>query len=105
LLKDHNSVIDLKPATRKLMVTAQSRINSALQWGLGIGLEQQFDVASDPNFLWHWGDNGSWKNFVLAHPETKSAIVMFTNGSRGLNVANRVMTAATGRQHAAFLWL
>lgn len=105
LLEDRNAAIDLKPATRKLMFTAQSRINSALQWGLGIGLEQQFDVASDPNFLWHWGDNGSWKNFVLAHPETKSAIVVFTNGSRGLNVAQRVMTAATGRQHAAFLWL
>ena len=105
LLENHNAAIDLKPATRKLMFTAQSRINSALQWGLGIGLEQQFDVASDPNFLWHWGDNGSWKNFVLAHPESKSAIVVFTNGSRGLNVANRVMTAATGRQHAAFLWL
>jgi len=105
LLENHNAAIDLKPATRKLMFTPQSRINSALQWGLGIGLEQQFDVASDPNFLWHWGDNGSWKNFVLAHPESKSAIVVFTNGSRGLNVANRVMTAATGRQHAAFLWL
>jgi CubicO group peptidase (beta-lactamase class C family) len=105
LLEDRKPAIDLKPATRKLMFTAQSRINSALQWGLGIGLEQQFDVASDPNFLWHWGDNGSWKNFVLAHPETKSAIVIFTNGSRGLNVANRVMTAATGRLHAAFLWL
>jgi CubicO group peptidase (beta-lactamase class C family) len=105
LLENHNSAIDLKPATRKVMFTAQSRINSALQWGLGIGLEQQFDVASDPNFLWHWGDNGSWKNFMLAHPETKSAIVIFTNGSRGLNVAQRVMTAATGRQHAAFLWL
>ena len=105
LLEDHSAAIDLKPATRKLMFTAQSRINSALQWGLGIGLEQQFDVASDPNFLWHWGDNGSWKNFVLAHPETKSAIVIFTNGSRGLNVAQRVMTAATGREHAAFLWL
>lgn len=105
LLDNHNAVIDLKPATRKLMFTAQSRINSALQWGLGIGLEQQFDVAGDPSFLWHWGDNGSWKNFVLAHPATKSAIVIFTNGSRGLNVANRVMTAATGRQHAAFLWL
>jgi len=87
------------------LFTQAARSPDRSQGGLGIGLEQQFDVASDPNFLWHWGDNGSWKNFVLAHPESKSAIVVFTNGSRGLNVANRVMTAATGRQHAAFLWL
>ena len=105
LLDDHTSAVDLKPATRKLMVTQQSRINRALGWGLGIGLEQQSDAAGDPNFLWHWGDNGSWKNFVLAHPATKSAVVVFTNGSRGLNVANRVIAAATGQSHAAFLWL
>ena len=105
LLEKHNEVVDLAPATRKSMVTPQSRINRALQWGLGIGLEQQPGAVGDPNFLWHWGDNGSWKNFVLAHPATRSAIVVFTNGSRGINVANRVITAATGQSHAAFLWL
>ena len=105
LLEKHNAVVDLTPATRKLMITQQSRINRALGWGLGIGIELQADAAGDPNFLWHWGDNGPWKNFVLAHPESKSAVVVFTNGSRGLNVANRVITAATGRSHEAFLWL
>jgi CubicO group peptidase (beta-lactamase class C family) len=105
LLDDRNSAVDLKPATRKLMFTQHSRINRALGWGLGIGLEQQPDAAGDPNFLWHWGDNGAWKNFVLVHPTTKSAIVVFTNGSRGLNVSQRVITAATGQPHVAFLWL
>jgi CubicO group peptidase (beta-lactamase class C family) len=105
LLENHNAAVDLKPETRKLMTTQQSRINSALAWGLGIGLERQADAAGDPNFLWHWGDNGAWKNFVLAHAGTKSAIVVFTNGSRGLNVAQRIITAATGQAHAAFLWL
>jgi hypothetical protein len=87
------------------MTTPKTRINRALSWGLGIGLEQQAAGSADPDYLWHWGDNGPWKNFVLAHPATRSAIVVFTNGSRGLNIANRVMTAATGQQHAAFLWL
>ncbi|HKN66736.1 MAG TPA: hypothetical protein VJW73_10685, partial [Gemmatimonadaceae bacterium] len=57
------------------------------------------------NYIWQWGDNGSWKNFVLAHPATRSGIVIFTNGSRGLNVAQRVVTAATGSDHEAFWWL
>jgi hypothetical protein len=47
----------------------------------------------------------SVKNFVLAHPASRSAIVAFTNGSRGLNVAQRIATAATGLDHAAFWWL
>ena len=105
LLENHNPQVDLKPATRTAMRTPQSRINRALGWGLGIGIEQQPDMTGDPNFLWHWGDNGQWKNFVLVHPATKSAIVVFTNGSRGMNVCQRVITAATGQPHVAFLWL
>jgi hypothetical protein len=39
------------------------------------------------------------------HPASRSAIVAFTNGSGGLNVAQRIATAATGLDHAAFWWL
>jgi CubicO group peptidase (beta-lactamase class C family) len=95
------AAVDLKPATRAAMLASQMRINSALAWGLGWGLERQ----GGEDYAWHWGDNGSWKNFVLVHPASRSAIVMFTNGSRGLNVARGVMRAATGEDHAAFLWL
>jgi len=105
LLDEHNAQVDLRPETRRLMTTPKTRINRALSWGLGIGLEQQSSGSADPDYLWHWGDNGAWKNFVLAHPATKSALVVFTNGARGLNIANRIMTAATGQQHVAFLWL
>jgi CubicO group peptidase (beta-lactamase class C family) len=114
LLSDGNSAVDLQPGTRQQMLRAQIRLNDALSWGLGWGLERQVAGRSagrdeperkDPNYVWHWGDNGNWKNFVLAHPATRSAIVIFTNGSRGLNVAQRIVTAATGEEHAAFLWL
>ena len=42
-------------------------MNSALNWGLGIGLEH----VEGANYLWQWGDNGGWKNFILAHPPTR----------------------------------
>ena len=105
--------VGLRRGTFEAMLTPQSRINSALSWGLGWGLELP-SLTADPShaatdsatrYMWHWGDNGSWKNFVLAHPATRSAIVVFTNGSRGLHVAERIVTAATGIDHAAFLWL
>jgi CubicO group peptidase (beta-lactamase class C family) len=113
LLNGGPAAVALKDETRRAMLTPQVRLNSALAWGLGWGIEQEpvrpaagggkRDTASE--YLWHWGDNGSWKNFVLVHPASRSALVMFTNGARGLNLAQRVTSAATGRDHASFLWL
>ncbi len=84
-----------------MMQSAQSRINGALSWGLGWGLEREHDR----DYLWHWGDNGAWKNFVLVHPASRSAIVVFTSGASGLRVSERIIDAASGHQHAAFLWV
>ena len=87
--------------SRRLMFTSHTPINSALSWGLGLGQEKH----AEQSYGWHWGDNGSWKNFMLVDPATRSGVALFTNGSRGLNLAARVMTAATGSDHEAFLWL
>jgi hypothetical protein len=37
--------------------------------------------------LWHWGDNGSFKAFVIAEPKTKAGVVMFANSEHGLEIA------------------
>ena len=83
------------------MTSTQTRINSALSWGLGIGLEED----ANRKYLWHWGDNGNWKNFLLVHPDSRSAIVIFTNGAGGMRIAERVITSASGHEHSAFVWL
>jgi len=41
-------------------------INEFLGWGLGWAIER----ASGHTYLWQWGDNGGFKNFVLAEPST-----------------------------------
>jgi CubicO group peptidase (beta-lactamase class C family) len=114
LLSEGPAQIALKPETRRTMLTAQIRINSALGWGLGLGIEAPASRAAratggrrgaDLGFVWQWGDNGSWKNLVLAHPASGSAVVVFTNGSRGLNLAQRIVGATTGLAHDLFLWL
>jgi hypothetical protein len=92
---------DLKPETRSSMMKPYSHINSALSWGLGWGIEEE----GGPRYLWQWGDNGGWKNVVMVHPESGSALVVFTNGSNGMRVVERVAKAATGRDHALFLWV
>ena len=67
----------------------------------GIGLEQ----AGGRKYVWHWGDNPGFKNFVVGEPATGSAIVLFTNGNAGQRVYERVIRARTGVDHPAFLWL
>ncbi len=52
---------NLAEATRREMLTPQQKINSALAWGLGIGLEQEQGEAC----FWHWG--GQW-NIQGIHP-------------------------------------
>jgi CubicO group peptidase (beta-lactamase class C family) len=79
----------------------QVTINEFLGWGLGWAIER----ASGHKYLWQWGDNGGYKNFVLAEPETGGAIFVFTNGDAGARVYDRVVTHATGHDHPALFWL
>jgi CubicO group peptidase (beta-lactamase class C family) len=44
--------------------------------------------------LWHWGDNGVFKAFVMADPARKSGVVMFANGQDALNVAKPIIDTA-----------
>jgi CubicO group peptidase (beta-lactamase class C family) len=89
--------------TRGAMLTPASPVNRVHAWGLGWGLEHVPDTRQD--FAWHWGDNGYWKNFALVHPASRSAIVVFSNGSHGMRVVERVIGAATQEDLAAFLWI
>jgi CubicO group peptidase (beta-lactamase class C family) len=93
--------VDLRPATHGQMLVPQTKINSALSWGLGWGLES----AAGRDYIWHWGDNGTYKNFVLAHPASRSAVLVFTNGSNGMRIAEHIVVAASGLEHPAFDWL
>ena len=83
------------------MQTPISKVNSALFWGLGIGIEK----VERQQYLWQWGDNGGWKDFFLAQRISQTAVVVFTNGSNGVHVNERVIRAATGVEHPAFLWI
>jgi len=79
----------------------QVAINEFLGWGLGWAIER----ASGHTYLWQWGDNPGFKNFVLAEPATGGAIFVFTNGDSGARVYDRVLTHATGHDHPALFWL
>ena len=101
IVAPRGDALDLKPETRTLMMKPFSHVNSALSWGLGWGIEKQ----DGRRYLWQWGDNGGWKNVVIVHPESRSGLVVFTNGDHGMRVVERVARAATGLEHVLFLWI
>ena len=83
-----------------LMMTPQVKCNDAVQWGLGVGLE---DLGAR-RFAWQWGDNPGFKNIFFADPRQMKAMAVFTNGDRGARVYERVIRALTDEDHPAFLW-
>lgn len=96
-----NGGINLAPATRNAMFKPQVRLNSALQWGLGWGIQRD----EHGELLWHWGANNSFRNFVIADAANGRAIVVFTNSENGPRIYERVIVAVTGHDHPAFLWI
>lgn len=91
--------VPLTPATREAMVTPRIRINSALAWGLGWGIQQDEYGTT----LWQWGANNGFRNFVVADPANSRAIVVLTNSVNGPRVYERVIATLTGHDQPAFL--
>jgi CubicO group peptidase (beta-lactamase class C family) len=105
----------LKPDTLKQMETPQiavqqnctsncfdvAPLSTTVFWGLGVGLEK---TSAGPAF-WHWGDNGSFKAYMVGFPDRKSGLVMFTNSENGLIIADAVVRAALGADQPGLQWL
>jgi CubicO group peptidase (beta-lactamase class C family) len=93
--------LDLSPTTRRALSTPAVRLNSALWWGLGWGIQRD----EHGEVLWHWGANNSFRNFVIADATNGRAVVVFTNSENGPRLYERVIVAVTGHDHPAFLWI
>jgi CubicO group peptidase (beta-lactamase class C family) len=90
--------LDLSQASRTEMLSPQTKINDALAWGVGVGLEK----LKGQNLFWHWGDNGTYKAFMMGDPAKRSGVVVFTNGSNGHKMWRTVVAEATSADHPAF---
>jgi len=54
-----------------------------LYWGLGWGLQQ----TARGTAIWHWGDNGVFRAYVIGYPAEDAGLVYFTNSENGLAIA------------------
>jgi CubicO group peptidase (beta-lactamase class C family) len=82
----------------------QIRFRPLLGWGLGWGIERIGSLGGR-EYVWQWGDNGGYKNFVAAEPASGDAVFVFTNGDSGTRIYDRIVTHATGHDHPALFWV
>ncbi|QOY90961.1 serine hydrolase domain-containing protein [Paludibaculum fermentans] len=93
--------IALDPACRICVKQQPTELSKTLFWGLGWGIQREPKGI----LLWHWGDNGAFKAFVMADPAGKSGVVIFANGQDALNIAKPIIDIAMDADTLAFAWL
>lgn len=93
--------VALDPSCRICIKQEPKELSKTLFWGLGWGIQREHGSV----MLWHWGDNGVFKAFVMIDPTKKSGIVMFANGQDALEIAKPIIDRAMDTDSAAFAWL
>lgn len=105
----------LTKATARLMLTPQVRVGAGtnsidrppgspspyISWGLGWGLQTTDEGTS----IWHWGDNGDNKSYVVAFDRPKTGVVVFTDSANGLSIMREIVELSVGGFHPALDWL
>jgi CubicO group peptidase (beta-lactamase class C family) len=80
---------------------APKQLSKSVFWGLGIGIQETPQGES----LWHWGDNGRFKAYVVAYPKQKIGVVLFMNGENGLSILGPLLQTSVGGEQPALHWL
>jgi len=84
----------LKRETSKEMLTSFIDMNEdkSLGWSLGFGLQNDSNGKS----FWQWGDYGIFRNYIIAYPKQKTAVVYLTNSFNGLSVCSELIGRSVG---------
>jgi CubicO group peptidase (beta-lactamase class C family) len=93
--------IPVDPECTNCTERAPKELSKNVFWGLGIGIQETKDGES----LWHWGDNGRFKCFVLAYPHEKIGVVLFMNGENGLSILRDHLRTSLGGDQPALAWI
>jgi CubicO group peptidase (beta-lactamase class C family) len=107
----------LSPASWKAMTHDQGPVQSncvvcfakpdalshkALAWGLGWAIEH----AAGKKYIFHWGENnGDFQAFAIAHPASRSAVVILSNSGNGLAIVPAKVARLFPGEHPAFAWM
>lgn len=76
-------------------------VDTGVAWGLGWGLEPGQDVF----FQWGDSDHGRYKSFAIGSVRAQVAVVILTNGSRGMSIVPELVEHILPGPHPCFGWL
>ncbi len=79
----------------------RTKVTRYLSWGWGWGLQH----FAGEDWMWHWGDNPGFKNFILCRPARRDGLIVFTNGDNGQVFYDRVAVSVFGAELPALLWI
>jgi CubicO group peptidase (beta-lactamase class C family) len=85
------------------MLTPQIDVDKdlGLTWTLGFGLQTD---SNGPAF-WQWGDYGIFRNYIIAYPKQKLAVVYLTNSFLGLGICHELIAGPIGGQALGMTFL
>lgn len=66
-----------------------------IAWGIGWGLE----MHGTDTTIWHWGDGGNSKDYIVADLAHNNAVVLFSNSQNGLFFVRELLTMTLGRKY------
>lgn len=93
--------VAVDPACVNCTDRVPKELSKSVFWGLGWGIQE----TAQGKALWHWGDNGVFKAWVIARPKTKSGLVMFANSSNGLAIIKAILADADSGDQPPLSWL
>jgi CubicO group peptidase (beta-lactamase class C family) len=93
--------IAVDPACTNCTGQMPKELSKNIFWGLGWGITK----TANGDALWHWGDNGAFKCFVIAYPKHKKGLVFFTNSETGLSIAQELVWLGLGVNLPPFAWI
>lgn len=84
----------LQPTVYQEMITNQAQLPANKEWGLGWKLIK--NLSNGEYALVHTGGNPGLNTIVILLPQTKRGIVVFTNGAKGDQLYERIVSEAIG---------
>ena len=76
-------------------------VSKNMRWEMGLGEEQT--SYGKANF--QWGDNGTFKAFLITYPEKKEGLVYFVNSENGLDITRDILKLFFNSDQPALDWL
>ena len=108
--------VGLKAGTKALMFKPHTRVKfmcgeclgperkpyeGELSWALGWGVDRNGGRED----YFQWGDNGSYKAFVVVSQKRRDGVILFMNSMSGLSIVDDLVKELLGRPTSAMAWL